>query len=222
MKIKICLSLMFLLFCSTQIVFAQGESIASGIINGRAINLPKPIYSQEAKDFCASGQVKVEVLVGENGNVISAKAISGDELLRDAAVEAVKEAQFNPTPEVRVKVKGIVVYNFLPEKKCVYLKIVNKKALSIPIPSIHPHIKIKQNTIIKVRVLIDMSGKVIRAKALETFPPLLRGAFETAARSAKFPPILINGLPILVNGIIIYRLKTDGTIETDIFEEKKN
>ena len=221
MKIKICLALILLFSCSLQIVFAQEKAISGGIVNGRATNLPKPIYSNEAKDFCASGQVKVEVLIGEDGNVVSAKAISGDELLRDSAVEAAKKAKFSPTPEIRVKIKGIVVYNFVPERKCIYVGIVNKKALNIPVPSIHPHIKIKQNTIIKVRVVIDMSGNVVRAKALETVYPFLRGAFEVAARSAKFSPTLINSPPILVNGIIVYRLKIDGTVETDIVEKNK-
>ncbi len=45
--------------------------------------------------------------------------------------------------------------------------------------------------------------------------------YIVAARSAKFSPTLINSPPILVNGIIFYRLKIDGAVETDIVEKNK-
>ncbi|HXG85851.1 MAG TPA: energy transducer TonB [Pyrinomonadaceae bacterium] len=134
MKIKICSTAILFFLCSVQSVFAQEKVISGGIVNGKATKLPEPIYSREAKDSCASGEVKVEVLIDENGDVISAKAISGDELLRTSAVEAAKKAKFRTT-HFQVKVRGIVVYNFVLKIKCIEVGIVNKKAkyLSTPI-----------------------------------------------------------------------------------------
>ena len=47
-------------------VYGQTKKIVEGgIVNGKATYLPQPNYPQEAKDFCASGKVKVEVLIDE-------------------------------------------------------------------------------------------------------------------------------------------------------------
>jgi hypothetical protein len=64
----------------------------------------------------------VQVLIDENGDVISAAAASGNPLLRAAAVSAAKKAKF---PSLRFsgppsKVAGLLVYNFtslLPKRK---------------------------------------------------------------------------------------------------------
>jgi protein TonB len=60
--------------------------------------------------------VTVQVLIDEGGNVISAEAISGHPLLRSAAVDAARGAQFSPTVlnGSVVKVSGMLTYNFVP------------------------------------------------------------------------------------------------------------
>lgn len=85
-----------------------------GVINGRASNLPKPNYPATAKMVGASGKVSIQVLIDENGRVISAKSADGHPLLRPAAEEAARRASFTPTllSGVPVKVTGIIVYNF--------------------------------------------------------------------------------------------------------------
>ncbi len=84
------------------------------VINGSAISLPKPPYPPEAKAVGASGAVHVQVTIDEDGNVISATAVSGHPLLRQAAANAARKAKFRPTllAGVPVKVSGIIVYNF--------------------------------------------------------------------------------------------------------------
>lgn len=62
---KIFFSIIFLLFVSSQISFAQEKIIEGGIVNGKATYLPKPDYPQEAKDFCAEGKVAVQILIDE-------------------------------------------------------------------------------------------------------------------------------------------------------------
>ncbi len=226
MKIKIYSAAILLFLCSAQIIFAQEKVISGGIINGRAIELPKPDYPQEAKDFCASGQVQVEVLIDENGDVVSAKAISGNEVLQESALEAAKKAKFS-TNHFRVKVEGIIVYNFVPEKKCIVVGIVNKRARILPKPKIAnlnkpKHLQIKEEQIVAVQIVVDMNGKVVKAKAISGHL-LLRAAYEYAARQAEFAPTLINGgSPFNMKALLIYKFKTDGTIDTDIEKDDKD
>src|SRR5688500_10123453 len=51
--------------------------IMGGVVNGRAIRLPKPEYPRAAREERASGTVEVRVLIDEDGRVMSAKAING-------------------------------------------------------------------------------------------------------------------------------------------------
>ena len=85
-----------------------------GVINGRATDLPKPAYPAAALAVNAQGKVDVQVLINENGRVVSAKAVSGSPLLRGAAENAARNARFSPTllSNVPVKVTGVIIYNF--------------------------------------------------------------------------------------------------------------
>jgi TonB family protein len=92
------------------------KTINGGVLNGKAISLPKPAYPLGARAMGAKGSVNVKITIDEAGNVISAEAVSGDALLREVCVEAARKARFNPTTlgGKPVKVTGIVVYNFVP------------------------------------------------------------------------------------------------------------
>jgi TonB family protein len=93
---------------------APRPPISGGILNGKAISLPQPPYPPTARQAHASGTVAVQVVVGEDGSVISAEAVSGHPLLRAASVTAAREAKFSPTKlsGVPVKVIGVLNYNF--------------------------------------------------------------------------------------------------------------
>jgi hypothetical protein len=90
------------------------KTISLGVINGKAINLVKPEYSQAAKSVNVKGSVNVLVLIDEQGNVIEAKAISGHLFLRTSSVKAALESKFEPfkLSGKPVKVSGVIVYNF--------------------------------------------------------------------------------------------------------------
>jgi TonB family protein len=90
------------------------KPISGGVLNGKAIDLPRPSYPQAAKSSRAFGTVVVEVVIDEAGKVIAAKATSGPALLREAAVQAAKGARFSPTllSGQPVKVSGEINYNF--------------------------------------------------------------------------------------------------------------
>jgi TonB family protein len=90
--------------------------VVLGVINERAVSLPKPSYPVIALAVRAAGEVEVLVTIDEEGNVIKAVAITGHVLLREAAVEAAKKAKFDPTQANGnlVKITGTIVYNFTP------------------------------------------------------------------------------------------------------------
>ena len=89
--------------------------ISGGVLNGKALSLPKPSYPAIARQAHASGVVVVQVLIDENGNVIAAHAVSGHPLLQAVAVQAAHQARFSPTKlsGQPVKVNGVIQYNFV-------------------------------------------------------------------------------------------------------------
>ena len=91
--------------------------ISGGVLNGKAISLPKPAYPAIAKAARASGTVSVQVTIDEAGRVISARAVGGHPLLQAAAVQAANGARFSPTllSGQPVKVTGVINYNFVPQ-----------------------------------------------------------------------------------------------------------
>ncbi len=90
------------------------KPVSGGVLNGSAISLPSPSYPEVARRMRASGNVVVEVVIDENGKVISARAVNGNALLRDVSVQAAYRARFSPSKlsGQPVKVAGIINYNF--------------------------------------------------------------------------------------------------------------
>lgn len=93
---------------------APPKTISGGVVNGKAVSLPAPPYPAAAKAVGAKGSVSVQVLIDENGNVVSASAVNGHPLLRSAAAGAARRAKFRPTQlsGQPVKVSGVITYVF--------------------------------------------------------------------------------------------------------------
>jgi len=91
--------------------------ISGGVLNGKAVHLVQPPYPPIARSAHASGQVVVQVLIDENGNVVAAHATSGHPLLQAAAVNAARSSKFTPTKlsGQPVKVNGVIIYNFVAQ-----------------------------------------------------------------------------------------------------------
>ncbi len=92
------------------------RQIVGGVLNGKATSLPKPAYPAAARAVGASGAVTIQVLIDENGDIFSARAISGHPLLRAASALAACSSKFSPTQlsGFPVKVSGLITYNFVP------------------------------------------------------------------------------------------------------------
>jgi TonB family protein len=87
---------------------------SGGVLAGEALARPEPEYPQAAVEARVSGPVVVEITIDESGNVISARALSGHPLLRDAAIDAARRWKFKRTQlsGIPVKVIGTITFNF--------------------------------------------------------------------------------------------------------------
>jgi len=93
--------------------------VNGGALAGKAVKRVPPTYPAVARAAGAEGPVLVQIVVGESGAVESAKAVSGHPLLQEAAVNAAREWQFNPTKLSgnEVKVAGTISFVFsLPKE----------------------------------------------------------------------------------------------------------
>ncbi|HEX8286081.1 MAG TPA: TonB family protein [Pyrinomonadaceae bacterium] len=94
----------------------RGKAVVSGgVLNGKAVVKPAPVYPAIAKAARAQGAVVVQIIVDEEGYVIFASAVSGHPLLQQASVFAARQARFSPTllEGQPVKVSGVITYNFV-------------------------------------------------------------------------------------------------------------
>lgn len=89
--------------------------LSSVLISSKIIDKPAPAYPAIAKQVGAQGAVTVEILIDEQGRVVSARATNGHPLLRAAAQSSAYQARFSPTSISghAVKVSGVITYNFI-------------------------------------------------------------------------------------------------------------
>ena len=220
-------SIVFCLFVLAVLSTAQDlpKQINGGILNGKAVSLPKPSYPFEARKAGIGGSVKVRVVIDENGIVVEVQAVREIpeneaaettalyNLLGEAAERAALEATFAPTrlSGQPVKVAGMITYNFVPgsedpidQATAIKGGVLNGVAVAMPKPPYPPAaLAVKAFGSVTVQVLVDENGDVIAAAAVRGHP-LLRSAAAQAARSAKFEPTLVDGKAAKVTGTLTY------------------
>ena len=69
---------------------------APGVTPPKPVDRKEPAYPPEAKEKGIQGEVVVKAQVSETGVVTSAEVISGPELLRQAALDAIRQWRFEP------------------------------------------------------------------------------------------------------------------------------
>ncbi len=97
-------------------VSVSGQSSKlSGSMQGRALSLPRPDYSAEARANRVSGSVVMKVRVNEAGHVIELRSICGHPLLIKGSESAVWRARFEPAviKGQPVQFTSTVIYNFI-------------------------------------------------------------------------------------------------------------
>lgn len=176
-----------------------GKVVRGGVLNGKAIRLTKPDYPPAARAVSAGGTVSVQITIDEQGNVVSASAVSGHPLLKASSEKAALASKFSPTrlSGEAVKVTGILVYNFASEGKEINIntqpeeieeEALNGLAIKLPSPEYPPSARaVSAKGKVRVNVSLDDKGNVVSATAVAGHP-LLRTAAEKAAKEAKFNP----------------------------------
>ena len=92
------------------------SSVEGGVLNGRAISMPRPAYPAEARNARARGTVVVKVTIDEYGAVAEAADMcGGNPLLVRPSIQAARLARFTPTKlsGKPVKVTGVITYNYV-------------------------------------------------------------------------------------------------------------
>ncbi len=92
----------------------QKQIVRSVILQGTAVNRVQPPYPPLARTANVSGAVVVEVTIDEQGNVVTARVLSGHPLLREASLNAARGWKWKPTMlnGSPVKVIGTITFNF--------------------------------------------------------------------------------------------------------------
>lgn len=84
-------------------------------------------------------------------------------------------------------------------------RVLNGMAVSLPKPQYPDAARDRRlSGIVIVKVLIDESGKVIKAQDMCGGPPYLSESSIKAAMKARFTPTRLSGMPVKVNGVIQY------------------
>jgi TonB family protein len=97
---------------------ATAELINIGSLLELAAQRVNPTYPTFAKTAHVTGVVRVDLVIDENGSVVSAQSATGPSVLRQAAIDASKRWKFRPT--IRdgkpIRVTGFLNFNFTPQK----------------------------------------------------------------------------------------------------------
>ena len=197
--------------------------VTGNIGEAKAIVLTKPVYPTEAKEAGAEGKVKVQIEIDENGGVSSAKAVSGHQLLYEAAQNAALKSKFL-TPKVndqRVKIAGYLNYNFLIETPN-WFKVGYDLALGGRVPgsgfsqtavikkAFQPDWKTESELILKL-------AEIIRANPYKNQPLLVNRTIENSVGSnsvaqrgeirLNIPPPNYESIPVVQNLISALRAR---------------
>lgn len=86
---------------------------SGSILQREAVRQVIPLYPPLAKAARVVGLVVVEMVINENGEVISARAISGHQFLKEAALAASRGWKFRPVKtQEPVRIIGTITFNF--------------------------------------------------------------------------------------------------------------
>ncbi len=91
---------------SAEIRVSAAEALQNAVVK------PNPEFSSMARKLRVSGKVEVEAVVTVDGNVESAKALTGNPLLSNSAVDAVRRWKFKPFTSNGEPTRAIAVLSF--------------------------------------------------------------------------------------------------------------
>jgi TonB family protein len=184
------------------------------IKNPRLIRKVDPRYPEEALKAKVEGKVTIESTTNIDGDVVEAKVLHGHPLLRQAAVEAIKQWKYEPyiVEGEKKPVQFTVVLNFrLPRKsedKPIALSAQQQPKLIKKINPKYPPEALKAG--VSGKVVIEATtgkeGDVTDAVVIDGHP-LLNPAALDAVRQWKYEPYLIKGVKKPVKFTVVMNFK---------------
>jgi protein TonB len=174
-----------------------------------------PIYPDTAKKAKVSGKVVVEGTTNLAGDVVKAEAVEGPGLLKQAAVDAVKQWKYSPyiVDGVKEPVSFTVVLNFRLEddgQAQKPLQLSSKEAPKVikKVEPKYPKEAIKKGLGGKVVLepVVDETGNVISVDVVDGIPGLNEAA-AAALKQWKFKPFILNGRAKKVRFTVVVQFK---------------
>lgn len=88
--------------------------VSSTVLQGNAIERVVPVYPELPKRIGLKGEVSIEVIISPEGQVESARVVSGHPMLVSSARDAARRWRFQPTllNGVPVRVTGVITFVF--------------------------------------------------------------------------------------------------------------
>ncbi len=88
--------------------------VSSGVMQSQRVSSVPPVYPMDAKMIHLQGSVVMRALIGKDGKVEQLEAVSGPQILREAAMESVKQWRYKPflLNGAPTEVETTVVVNF--------------------------------------------------------------------------------------------------------------
>jgi protein TonB len=88
--------------------------VSSTVLQGNAIERVVPVYPELPRRIGLKGEVSIEVIISPEGQVESARVVSGHPMLVSSARDAARRWRFQPTylNGVPVRVTGVITFVF--------------------------------------------------------------------------------------------------------------
>ena len=93
---------------------AERLRVSSGVSTGLLVTPIKPVYPAIAKAAGVQGTVIVEAVISRTGTIESLHVVSGPQMLREAAMEAIRTARYQPYKlnDEPIEVETMITVNF--------------------------------------------------------------------------------------------------------------
>jgi len=234
---KACFAAPILLLCFESPLFHAQEAkppapmpLAPWLLHAKLKHQVDPEYPTVGYERRAEGDNFVNVVVNENGKVQTAEAVNCATclvVLNDAAVEAVKEWEYEPTivDGKRVPVSSWVAFRFRAREQP-FIEILSSSQSTTPtaeppaadapqriqapatdltrfrifqVPLNYP-LKARMNNVhgeVLIHCFIDRDGTITKADVVSGHPLLAPAAME-CVKQWRFKPMGVNGHPVLV------------------------
>jgi TonB family protein len=185
-------------------------TIAAALLTGMTFAGPKLIrqvqaaYPAEAKQAGITGTVRLEAIIGSDGKVANVRALLGNPMFVRAAVEAVRQWQYEPVlfdGEPVAMITSIMMNFAWPAAITIedHPGSTDGMRLVHTVNAIYPP-EAKKNGVtgrVHMQALIGKDGAVASVRTLEG-DPALAAAAEEAVKQWRCTPVTVAGEPVKV------------------------